>query len=157
MQRREFLIGTGATALLAGASGLALAAEKESEWIYLSPFKSDGSLSRCQAEVWFVGDEGNFYVVTAADAWRAEAPRRGLTRTQVWVGMAGMWQRSDGAYLKLPSLQAQASLVGNAGEHARLLTRFGDKYSGEWGTWGPRFRNGLADGSRVMLRYQPLS
>ena len=157
MQRRQFLIGTGATALLATAPGLALAAAEESEWIYLSPFKSDGNLSRCQAEVWFVGDGGNYYVVTASSAWRAEAARRGLTRTQVWVGMAGMWQRSNGAYLKLPSLQAEASLVGDAVEHARLLTQFGEKYSGEWGSWGPRFKNGLADGSRVMLKYQPTS
>ena len=35
-----------------------------------------------------------------------------------------------------------------------VLEIMGTKYSGEWRTWGPRFRNGLADGSRVMIRYE---
>lgn len=155
MQRRTF-IKQGA--LLAGASlvpGI-LRAAQESDLIYLSPLKSNGALSSCQAEVWFVQDGSDMYVVTANNAWRARAIAKGLTKTQVWVGDVGQWQSSDGKYKDLPALQANASQVDDPAEHSRLLTKFGSKYSSEWGSWGPRFKRGLADGSRVLLRYQPV-
>ena len=152
--RRRVLQAGGVLALGALAPWRAQAAE--SHLIYLSPLKSDGSLSRCQAEVWYVQSEEDMYVVTDSSAWRAQAPTRGLTRTQVWVGDVGVWSRSGGKYKDLPSVTAEAQLVADPVAHARLLERFGTKYSSEWGTWGPRFKNGLADGSRVMLRYSPV-
>ena len=130
-------------------------AAEESELIYLSPVKSDGNLSRCQAEIWFIGDGNDFCVVTANDAWRAEAIGRGLTQAKVWVGDVGQWKSSRGKYKELPSVMTTASRVEDPAEHARLLNAMGDKYAREWGTWGPRFKRGLADGSRVMLRYSP--
>jgi len=154
MKRRSFV--RNSSLLLAGAALPWTAhGESESHLIYISPFKSDGALSRCQAEVWYVQDGADMYVVTASNAWRARAISRGLQRTQVWVGDVGQWQRSGGRYKNLPALQASGSRIDDAVEQVRLLEKFGAKYSDEWGTWGPRFRNGLADGSRVMLRYQP--
>lgn len=134
------------------AEGLA-----QSDLVYLTPLYPDGRESTCHAEVWFVADGGHAYVVTASDAWRARAVRQGLQRARVWVGDVGVWSRSDGAYRRLPSRDVQAALISDAGEHQRLLERFGDKYRLEWLVWGRRFRNGLADGSRVMLRYGPLT
>ena len=96
------------------------------------------------------------YVVTDTRAWRAQAIRVGLTRTQVWVGDVGLWQRSNGRYRNLPSLTAAGSQIDDAITHAQALTVFADKYAAEWGSWGPRFKRGLADGSRVLLRYQPV-
>ena len=128
-------------------------AETDSPLIYISPLKSDGTVSRCQAEVWFFGDGDSDYVVTRSTAWRAEAVRKGLTQAKIWVGDVGLWQRSNGKYKDLPSHFATVSFVTDAAEHTRLLEGFGAKYSSEWGKWGPRFRNGLADGSRVMLKY----
>ncbi|MFU8817367.1 MAG: hypothetical protein ACNA7W_18620, partial [Pseudomonadales bacterium] len=90
------------------------------------------------------------------DAWRARAVTRGLTRARVWVGDVGVWTRSNGAYRALPQLQAEAEFVTDRAEHARVLEMFGAKYSMVWLIWRRRFRNGLADGSRVMLRYQPI-
>ena len=140
-----------------GLLPLVAKAAKESELIYLSPVKSDGNLSSCQAEIWFIGDGEDFYVVTANDAWRAEAIGRGLTQAKVWVGDVGQWKSSRGKYKELPSVMTTASVVNDPVEHARLLTAMGDKYAREWGTWGPRFKRGLADGSRVMLRYSPVA
>ena len=158
MQRRTFIRNT--SILLTGAvlpwSAYGVGEEQqESPLIYISPFKSDGDLSRCQAEVWYAQDGADMYVVTASNAWRARAVAQGLQRTQIWVGDVGQWQRSGGGYKNLPSLQATGSRVDDGQEHARLLEIFGAKYAAEWGSWGPRFRNGLADGTRVMLRYQP--
>ena len=127
----------------------------ESDLIYLTPLHADGRESTCQAEIWFVADGRDAYVVTASDAWRARAVKNGLTRARVWVGDVGVWSRSGGAYRELPSMETDVALITDAAEHARVLGLFGDKYSMEWVIWGRRFRNGLADGSRVMLRYQP--
>ena len=156
MNRRQFIQSSG-LAIAAASGGIAgLAhATAESALIYLSPLQSNGALSRCQAEVWFVSDGPDMCVVTDKDAWRAKAVEQGLAPTQVWVGDVGLWQKSDGAYKNLPSMRAGASFERNADKHAQLLSVFGRKYAREWDTWGPRFKKGLADGSRVMLRYTP--
>lgn len=130
-------------------------AAEASPLIYLTPIQSNGAESRCQAEIWFATVDGAMYVVTAAEAWRAEAVRRGLSGARIWVGDVGLWRGSKGKYKALPTVDARASLEADATVHNQVLEAMGAKYSAEWGTWGPRFRNGLADGSRVMLKYQP--
>ena len=37
------------------------------------------------------------------------------------------------------------------------MTSFGKKYPKEWGKWEPRFREGYGDGSRVLIRYEPVA
>ncbi len=161
--RREFLSGAavglaaGALPLPARSADAASAALDESDLVYLTPLRADGSESRCHAEVWFVRHAGALWVVTAADAWRARAVRAGLDRARLWVGEFGVWTRADEAYRAAPQLEARASLVADPQVQASVLDSFGSKYRLEWIVWGPRFRAGLADGSRVLLRYQPLS
>jgi len=140
----------------AGGSSALQAAMAESDLVYVTPLHGDGAESSCQAEVWFVADAGDAVVVTASDAWRARAVGRGLDRARLWVGDVGVWSDSDGAYRALPSTVAGASMITDPAEHERLLEVFGDKYSLEWIIWGPRFRNGLKEGSRVMIRYTPV-
>ena len=130
-------------------------AAEASPLIYLTPLQSNGAASRCQAEIWFASVDGAMYVVTAAKAWRAEAVRRGLSGARIWVGDVGSWHGAEGKYKALPMVDARASLEADAAVHNRVLEAMGEKYSDGWGTWGPRFRNGLADGSRVMLKYEP--
>ncbi len=151
LTRRRFMVTAAAVPLVLSTGPVR--AEAESPLIYISPLKSDGTVSRCQAEVWFLGDGDSDYVVTSSTAWRAEAVRKGLTQAKVWVGDVGRWQQSNGTYKNLPSHFATVSFETDAAEHARLLEGFGAKYASEWGKWGPRFKNGLADGSRVMLKY----
>ncbi|MFM7118874.1 MAG: hypothetical protein ACKOZX_01240 [Gammaproteobacteria bacterium] len=127
-----------------------------SDLIYLSPLKTNGTESRCQAEVWFVAEGTDVWVVTATDAWRARAVRAGLARARLWIGDLGVWTRTDGRYRELPSVDAEGALVTDAALQNHVLALFGAKYPVSWVLWGPRFRNGLADGSRVLLRYQPM-
>lgn len=169
-RRNVLILGGAAAAAAAGAAMLPprlMAVEatgtaaldralQESDLIYLTPLHAGGRESTCQAEVWFVADGGDAYVVTATDAWRARAVKQGLSRARAWVGDVGVWSDSDGAYRRLPATEVEATLITDATTHERVLERFGDKYSLEWVMWGPRFRNGLADGSRVMLRYRPV-
>jgi hypothetical protein len=125
----------------------------ESPLIYLTPIQSNGNESKCQSEIWFVRDQDDLYVVTAATAWRAQAVRKGLIDARIWVGDVGP-ASADARYKTLPQIETRAFHIVDSDTHARILEIFGGKYPGEWGTYGPRFKNGLADGSRVMLRYR---
>ncbi len=157
LTRRTVL--AGAAALLAAPMYRAAASGKggayDSALVYLTPLHRSGKESTCHAEVWFVYFEGAFYVVTASDAWRARAVRAGLDRARLWVGEFGVWTRADGAYRSAPQVEARADLPQDGALRTRVLVEFAKKYSREWRVWGPRFRDGLADGSRVLIRYRP--
>ena len=163
ISRRKLIKGTSAGLVLAGAGSTQLGWAQvdagdtldASPLIYLSPLHKDGALSRCQAEVWYVAQQGEMFVVTDKESWRAEALTFGLNQAQIWIGDVGRWQRAGGRYKELPGMVATASFETNATRHAELLEHFGRKYPDEWGSWGPRFRKGLARGSRVMLKYVP--
>ena len=163
ISRRHVLAATGgaiAAATLprarAAIGEIARAQLGESELVYLTPLKSDGAESRCHGEVWFEFDGTDIWVVTASDTWRVEAVRRGLDRARLWVGEFGVWTEAGDAFRKAPMLETRGELVTDPDVHASVLERFGDKYTLEWIIWGPRFRKGLADGSRVLLRYSPV-
>ena len=157
-QRRQLLQFTAAAAVVAvlplparAESEQAKQALVESDLIYLSPVKRDGSLSSCQAEVWFVTLGPSVYVCTATDSWRSQAVGKGVNDTHIWVGDRGVWKRNR--YQSLPTLRATANIESDPIPMGQALDEFGRKYSSEWSTWGPRFANGLKDGSRTMLRY----
>ena len=165
--RREFIAGAGVwicTLTLPSAvwakekralpTAVAAAARK-SALIYVSPLRASGAESQCHGEVWFVEDAGDFLVVTASNGWKARAVDRDLRETRIWVGDFGNWKRADDRYRDAPSVLARASFEKDAAERSRVLEVFGSKYPAEWEKWGPRFRNGLADESRVMIRYRP--
>ena len=130
-----------------------------SKLIYITPIKSDGKESACHGEVWFYADGEDLLVVTKPELWRSRAIERGLDRARIWVGDHGVWKRSDGAFRKAPSFLARAEHIsGDAEAVGRTLKAMGTKYAGEgWSTYGPRFKEGLADGSRVLLRYRPVA
>jgi hypothetical protein len=96
----------------------------------------------------------NIFVCTASDSWRALAPLQGLIRTKLWIGDLGIWKSSD--YLSLPAVVVEASIEFDQKVLESVLQQFGYKYFSEWKKWGPRFRRGLIDGSRKMLRYSLL-
>ena len=161
VSRRKFVLSLGvlgaaaisAPRLFASSSSIVPGLE-ESALIYLSPLLGDGTLSRCQAEIWFAYSGGHVFVVTATDAWRAEAVRRGRSKTHIWVGDVGRWNPFFRRHLSLPSYQATASIVDSLDIWDRVLEIMGSKYKSEWSGWGPRFYKGLRDGSRVMLKYK---
>ena len=160
LNRRSLLIGSLGSAALAALPFRVIATHHKStasaldasSLVYLTPVKSDGNLSSCQAEVWYVMLGPDMYVCTATSSWRAQAPRKGLSKAKMWVGDLGSWRSAD--YKSLPEINARASIETDDATLEKVLGQFGLKYPAEWGTYGPRFRGGLADGSRTMLRYQ---
>ena len=161
--RRTLLELSLYTPMLSGLSNSVFAdskvnsATKDSDLIYLSPIKSDGTESSCQAEVWFVQNGKDMYVCTSTSSWRTRAIAKGLNRARVWVGDLGSWKSTNGKYKDLPSLEVEASLVSDTNVQQEALTLFGDKYPLGWVVYESRFRNGLANGSRSMLRCSPLA
>jgi len=137
-------------------------ATEESPLIYVSPLQSDGSESHCHAEIWFARDSGSkvdeLMVVTPPERWRSQAVKQGLDRARIWVGDHGIWKRSGGKFKSLPSFDARASLVPrDEAAVERVLEAMSTKYAtAGWSKWGPRFQEGIADGSRVMIRYRPI-
>jgi hypothetical protein len=140
-------------------SKAAQAAIETSKLIYITPVKSDGKESACHAEVWFYADGADLLVVTKQELWRSQAIQRGLDRARIWVGDHGVWKSSDGAFRNAPSFLAQAEHISSDAQAVgRTLKAMGAKYADEgWSTYGPRFKKGLADGSRVLLRYRPIA
>ena len=129
------------------------AALAKSPLVYVSPLKSDGSESTCHGEVWFVADGDDALVVTEVDRWKSVALKKGLARARLWIGDHGVWTTSAGAFRSSPSHLASVRFDAGAAELA--LTKFGEKYPESWDKWGPRFEKGLADGTRVLIRYSP--
>jgi hypothetical protein len=136
------------------AESPSVAALDKSNLIYLSPVVTGGKESVCHGEVWFIHHNHEIFVVTQSNAWRAEATRRGFKRAKIWIGEFGAWKSAKNHYLSAPYLEIEGQLESDSNVHAEVLSVFGEKYSDEWGSWGPRFSKGLADGSRVLLRYK---
>ena len=91
--------------------------------------------------------------MTSSPSTRVGTSRRGFTRAKIWIGEFGPWKGADNRYRSAPYLEIEGRLEADRAVHEALLPKFGAKYAAEWGTWGPRFRDGLAGGGRVMLRY----
>ena len=157
IKRRAFLKSAAAlAALTAWSPGQAknlLQQLQLSALVYLTPIQSDGQLSRCQAEVWFVWNGADIYVCSASSSWRSQAARSGLNNTRLWVGDLGVWTQAK--YQQLPSLEARAYVINDPSLHKPILDLFANKYPLGWIRWGATFRNGLADGTRTLIKYHP--
>ena len=157
IRRRAFIAGAAlapAALWLPRALAAATPSLETSKLVYLTPLKSDGEESRCKAEIWFGYHAGDVFVVTPAEAWRAQAVAKGLGRARMWVGEYGVWTRADGAFRQGPELMASAAIETDAETQAAVLAAMAVKYADDgWSRWGPRFEAGLDDGGRVMIRY----
>lgn len=122
--------------------------------VYVSPLKQDGGESACHGEVWFVTEGGDVLVVTAAERWKAKTIAAGRDRARLWVGDFGVWTRAEEKWKSAPTFDTKAAFEKDPAARERALEAFGNKYPAEWDKWGPRFRAGLADGTRVLIRYR---
>ena len=146
---RSALASEGSAAEPAAAAPL-----ETSRLVYITPIKSNGEESRCKAEIWFSHHDGDVFVVTPPTAWRAEAVGKGLTRARMWVGDFGQWGQSDGAFRQALEFMATALIESDPEVHAVVLSAMGEKYATSgWARYGQVFKDGLVDGSRVMIRY----
>jgi len=145
-----------AAAALPAETRVALAT---SPYTYISPLRSDGSESRCHGEVWYGWIDGAVVVNTTPRSWKAKALQRGLDRARIWVGDHGRWKQMLGktdAFRAAPSFEARAEVAKDAGLIDVLLAQYDSKYPDEISEWRDKMKSGVADGSRLLIRYRPL-
>ncbi len=130
------------------SSGSALSAEvekqlQESEYVYISSTRKDGTLSE-PAEIWFFYSEGAVYVGTRATSWRVKRIHWGRPNAKIWVG------KRDGA-----SFDAVGELVDADTIEALLMKTYATKYPKGWPKYEEKFRKGFVDGTHVVVKYSP--
>ena len=160
LKRRTFMqaaiAGAGLSLLPKSHADTVGKALQDSDLIYLTPIQSNGKESSCQSEIWFVLEGRDIFVCTGTTSWRAKAPGLGLSQTRIWVGDMGNWKRTNGKYKTLPQMEANTSIITDTAVHKRALDMFGEKYPFGWIRYESEFTEGLADGTRTLLRYQPM-
>ncbi len=144
---------------LALASDLEEALEK-SPYVYVSPLLASGRESTCHGEVWYAWLDGAVFAIVAADGWKAKSLAAGRDRARLWVGDHGTWKTSGGlsrteSFRKAPHLDVRGEGLRDPKMVERVLSVYDVKYPDEIGRWRDRMRNGVADGSRVLIRYVP--
>lgn len=132
------------------------AALEHSEFVYVSPLRSDGEESRCHGEVWYGRLDGSVVLITSSKSWKARALAKGLTSARIWVGNHGRWKgllTRNEEFRKAPHFDARVERSRDGTLLDRLLALYETKYPREIGDWRDRMRDGFADGSRLLLRY----
>lgn len=176
VSRRLLLLGAGgalATTWLASRAAWAdhhasqpslpaptLKALENSPFVYVSPLRTDGKESRCHGEVWYAWFEGSVFLSTAAKTWKARSVAGGLSGARLWVGDYGRWKSVLGrnnAFLEGPSFDAKVERSKDPALAARLLSELARKYPDEYPSWKERMETGHKDGSRILLRYTPVT
>ena len=165
--RRELLKGSAALAGLVLLPGRGRSEEyalpagtrsllASSALVYISPLLSDGRESRCHGEVWFFFDMGDIVISTGRSTWKGQALEGGKDRARIWVGDFGPYRGAKDKVAAAPRFDARAELDTDPATFKRLLDAYARKYPSAWSSWKPRFESGFKNGSRLMIRYQPI-
>ncbi len=154
--------GHAADATAGRASSLSaetLSALASSPLVYVCPLKSDGSESSCHGEVWFGWIDGSVIVNTSAETWKSRSLAKNLDRARVWVGDYGRWKGTltrNESFRAAPHFDAHVARETDTAVLDGLLVIYGKKYPAEIDRWRDKMRQGVADGSRLLLRYTPI-
>ena len=153
MRRREMLkIITIATAIAIGWSGLSAASElpaavkdqlATSKYVYIASQRKHGDFGK-PAEIWFMYHDGAVWVGTPPTSWRVKRIKRHRPNAKIAVG------KPDG-----PSFEAVGSIVKDSKVADRMFETYAKKYPDRWPGYAERFRTGMKDGSRVLVKYVP--
>jgi hypothetical protein len=119
------------------------AALRTSPYAYIATQRKDGTFGT-PAEIWFMYRDGAVWVASPPATWRAKRIHAGRPAARIAVG------RRDG-----PSFRAIGSIVKDPAMYTALCDAYAEKYKDGWARWAERFRTGLADGSRVLIKYTP--
>lgn len=115
----------------------------ESKYVYVSSQRKDGSFSP-PAEIWFMVHDGSVWVGTLKKSWRARRIAAGRTAAKVRIGSPTG-----------PEFDATAAIVSDAAAWKVLFDSLARKYPDGWPKHEKAFRDGAADGTRVLIRYSP--
>ena len=133
---------------VAAAAG-ALSAEQQqaldsSKYVYIQSERKSGAFGS-KAEIWFFHHDGAVWVGTPVSTHRVKRIQAGRAKAKVWIGS------QDGS-----SFDATGSIITDETLNEILFATFAKKYADGWSSYGDSFRKSLADGSRVLVRYDPV-
>ena len=118
---------------------------ESSPYVYIATQRKDGTFG-APSEIWFMYDQGAVWMASPTTAWRVRRIHAGRATARIAVGT------KDG-----PTFVAKGSFVRDPAVYERLFTTYAKKYPQGWPQYEARFRDGLKDGSRVLMRYQPIA
>jgi hypothetical protein len=116
---------------------------ESSKYIYVQSTRKDGALSK-PAEIWFMVHKGAVWVCSPTTTYRVKRIQAGKTEAKIAVG------KPDG-----PSFKAKGSLVKDPEVDKALFAAYAKKYGNDWTSYEKNFREGLANGSRTLVKYEP--
>ncbi|HKA55333.1 MAG TPA: hypothetical protein VKJ47_16905 [Candidatus Binatia bacterium] len=130
------------------ARGAALSPElqkalESSKYVYIQSTRKDGKLGK-PAEIWFMPYNGAVWVASPPTTYRVKRIKAGQTAAKIAIGKA------DGL-----SFNAKGSIVKDPEANKAMFETYAKKYTSEWKSYEQKFRDGLADGSRVLIKYVP--
>ncbi len=116
---------------------------ESSKYIYVASTRKSGELSKA-AEIWFMVHNGAVWVCSPPTTHRVKRIKAGKATAKIFVG------KPDG-----PSFTAKGSIVKDPEVNKVLFESYAKKYGSDWNSYEKKFRDALADGSRVLVRYDP--
>ena len=116
---------------------------KTSPHVYISTQRKDGSFGK-PAEIWFLDHQGAVWVGTPPTSWRVKRIKSGRPNAKIAVG------KPDG-----PSFDAVGTIVNDPKVADVMFETFAKKYPDRWPGYEKRFKDGMKDGSRVLVKYTP--
>ena len=140
------LFVTALFAVPANSSSLSPELQKaleSSKYVYIQSTRANGSLSKA-AEIWFMYHKGAVWVCSETTSHRVKRIQAGKTGAKIAVG------KPDG-----PSFTAKGSVVKDAEVNKVLFETFAKKYSDGWTSYEKKFQEGLTNGSRTLVKYDP--
>jgi hypothetical protein len=116
---------------------------ESSKYVYIQSTRADGSLGKA-AEIWFMYHNGAVWVCSPPTTHRVKRIQAGKTGATIAIG------KPDG-----PSFKAKGSLVKDPEANKALFETFAKKYADGWSSYEKQFKEGLANGSRTLVKYDP--
>jgi hypothetical protein len=116
---------------------------ESSKYVYIQSTRADGSMSKA-AEIWFMYHNGAVWVCSPTTTHRVKRIQAGKTEAKIAIG------KPDG-----PSFKAKGSLVKDAEANKALYESYAKKYADGWSSYEKQFKEGLANGSRTLVKYDP--
>jgi hypothetical protein len=138
------VLGLGAGA--AGATELPAPVREQlasARYVYIASQRKDGTFGK-PAEIWFMYHDGAVWVGTPPTSWRVKRIKHQRPNAKIAVG------KPDG-----PSFDAVGSIVKDPKVADLLFETYAKKYPDRWPGYAQKFKDGMKDGSRVLVKYVP--
>jgi len=130
------------------ASGASLSPELQkaletSQYVYIQTERKDGTLGKA-AEIWFLYHNGAVWVASPMTTHRVKRIQAGHTKAKIAIGKVGGL-----------AFNAKGSLAKDPAVNNVMFETFAKKYPDGWASFEKNFRDGLANGSRTLIKYEP--